>query len=114
VSLKLSSEPILTVYLTTPGSNEADESGFHSILAISGCAGNGADGTSDAPKFTGAVVKTIFYPEGARHSVAKLRHRFRPVMRATREQEGNLEYYAVAFVAMAGCVLLVAGIIELA
>lgn len=39
VSLKLSSEPILTVDLTTSGSNEADESGFHSILAISGCAG---------------------------------------------------------------------------
>jgi WD40 repeat protein len=64
------------VDLTTSGSNEADESGFHSILAISGCAGDGANVTSDAPKGTGTIVKTTFHPEGARHSVAKLRHRF--------------------------------------
>jgi hypothetical protein len=76
VSLKLSSEPILTVDLTTSGSSEADESGFHSILAISGCAGDCENGTSDSTKGTGAIVKTTRYPEGARHYVAKLRHRF--------------------------------------
>jgi hypothetical protein len=69
VSLKLSSEPILTVDLATSGSNEADESGFHSILAINGRAGGGANGTSDAPKGTGAIVKTTFHPEGARTSL---------------------------------------------